>query len=78
MIAVMSAPKRLAIISALLVVVGGLMAWIGTALALDAIGATIGGFGGVGLISAFMYAIGEGEDRQRAKDEAARGRPPGA
>jgi hypothetical protein len=74
----MSPPKRLAIVSAVLVVAGGLLAWIGTSLALDSIGATIGGFGGVGLISAFMWAIGEGEDRQRAKDDAARrgpGRP---
>ena len=74
----MSAPKRLAIISAVLVVVGGLMAAIFTSVALDAIGATVGGFGGVGLVSAFMWAVGEGEDRQRAKDDAARrgpGRP---
>jgi hypothetical protein len=74
----MSTPKRLAIASAVLVVVGGLTAWIGTSLTLDAVGATVGGFGGVGLVSAFMYAIGEGEDRQRAKDDATRGRPPSA
>ena len=74
----MSGPKRLALISLALLVGGSLVAWIGTTLTLDATGATIGGFGGVGLISAFMYSIGEGEDRQRAKDEAARARHRGS
>jgi hypothetical protein len=68
-------PKQLAITSAGAVVLGCLIAWIGTALWLDAVGITLGGIGFVGVISAAFYAVGQSEDRERAREEAARHEP---
>jgi hypothetical protein len=65
-------PKQLAITSAGAIVLGCLIAWIGTAIWLDAVGITLGGIGFVGVISAAFYAVGQSEDRERAREEAAR------
>jgi hypothetical protein len=65
-------PKQIAITSAAAIVLGCLIAWIGTTTWLDSIGITVGGIGLVGVISAAFYAVGQSEDRQRAADEAAR------
>jgi 1,4-dihydroxy-2-naphthoate octaprenyltransferase len=65
-------PKQLAITSAATIVLGCLIAWIGTAIWLDAVGITLGGIGFVGVISAAFYAVGQSEDRERAREEAAR------
>jgi 1,4-dihydroxy-2-naphthoate octaprenyltransferase len=70
-------PSRLALLSAALLVIGILLAAIGTSTVLDAAGVAVGGIGGVGLVAAAFYAVGEGEDRQREKDEAARRGPGG-
>jgi 1,4-dihydroxy-2-naphthoate octaprenyltransferase len=70
------APKQIAIVSAVLIVIGCLFAAVGTATWLDSIGITVGGIGLVGVISAAFYAVGQSEDRARAKEEAAR-RPGG-
>jgi Zn-dependent alcohol dehydrogenase len=70
-------PSRLALLSAAVLVIGILFAAIGTSTVLDAAGVAVGGVGGVGLVAAAFYAVGEGEDRQREKDEAAR-RGPGS
>jgi 4-hydroxybenzoate polyprenyltransferase len=69
-------PVRFAVAFAVLLVAGCLLAAIGTTLALDAIGATLGGFAGVGLVASAFYAIGQSEDRQRERDDAERGRRP--
>jgi hypothetical protein len=69
-------PARFAVAFAALLVVGCLLAAIGTTVALDAIGATLGGFAGVGLVACAFYAVGQSEDRQRERDEAQRGRRP--
>ncbi|HMJ32987.1 MAG TPA: hypothetical protein VK501_03635 [Baekduia sp.] len=70
-------PARIAIASAVLLVAGILLAAIGTSTTVDAAGVAVGGVGAVGLVAAAFFAVGEGEDRQRAKDDAARGRRPG-
>jgi 4-hydroxybenzoate polyprenyltransferase len=69
-------PARFAVAFAVLLVAGCLIAAIGTTVALDATGATLGGFAGVGLVACAFYAIGRSEDRQRERDEAERGRRP--
>jgi hypothetical protein len=71
-------PKQIAITSAGAIVLGCLIAWIGTTTWLDAIGITLGGIGLVGLVSSAFYAVGQSEDRERAREEAARhdGGPP--
>ena len=51
---------------------GCLIAWLGTTTWLDAIGITLGGIGLVGVISSAFYAVGQSEDRERAREEAAR------
>jgi|GEM_PF-3136017 len=66
-------PKQIAILSAAMIVVGCAIAAIGTTTWLDSVGITLGGIGFVGVISAAFLAVGESEDRQRAKDDAARG-----
>jgi 1,4-dihydroxy-2-naphthoate octaprenyltransferase len=65
-------PKQLAITSAATIVVGCVIAAVGTTTWLDSIGITLGGIGLVGVISSAFYAVGQSEDRQRARDEAAR------
>ena len=65
-------PKQIAITSAALIVLGCVIAAVGTTTWLDSIGITLGGIGLVGVISSAFLAVGESEDRQRAKDEAAR------
>jgi hypothetical protein len=65
-------PKQIAITSAALIVVGCVIAAIGTTTWLDSIGITVGGIGFVGVLSAAFIAVGESEDRDRARDEAAR------
>ena len=65
-------PKQIAITSAALIVLGCVIAAVGTTTWLDSIGITVGGIGLVGVISAAFLAVGESEDRQRVKDEAAR------
>jgi hypothetical protein len=62
------APGRLAIISGVLLVVGCVIAAVGTATWLDAVGITVAGVGVVGLVSAAFYAVGESEDRARERD----------
>jgi hypothetical protein len=71
-------PSRIAIASAVLLVAGILLAAIGTSTTLDAAGVAVGGVAAVGLVAAAFYAIGQGEDRQRERDDAARGRGPGS
>jgi hypothetical protein len=68
-------PARLAIVSLVLVVIGCAIAAVGTAPWLDAVGITVAGVGGVGLVSAAFYGVGESEDRDRARDEAERRGP---
>jgi len=65
-------PKQIAITSFAAIVLGSLIAWIGQTTWLDSIGITVGGIGLVGVISAAFYAVGQSEDRERARDEAAR------
>jgi 1,4-dihydroxy-2-naphthoate octaprenyltransferase len=65
-------PKQLAITSAATIVLGCLIAAVGTAIWLDAVGITLGGIGFVGVISAAFYAVGQSEDRERAREEATR------
>ncbi len=65
-------PKQIAITSASAIVLGCLIAGFGPTTWLDAIGITLGGIGLVGVISAAFYAVGQSEDRERARDEAAR------
>jgi hypothetical protein len=65
-------PKQIAITSTGEIVLGCLIAWIGTTTWLDAIGITLGGIGLVGVISAAFYAVGQSEDRERAREEAER------
>jgi hypothetical protein len=60
-------PARLAIVSLALVVVGCVIAAVGTATWLDAVGITVAGIGGVGLVSSAFYAVGQGEDRDRER-----------
>jgi hypothetical protein len=62
------APKQLAVASAALIVLGCLIAAFGTATWLDAVGITLGGIGLVGLVSSAFYAVGQSEDRARARD----------
>jgi hypothetical protein len=52
-------PARLAIVSLVLVVIGCAIAAVGTAPWLDAVGITVAGVGGVGLVSAAFYGVGE-------------------
>jgi 1,4-dihydroxy-2-naphthoate octaprenyltransferase len=61
-------PARLAILSGVLIVVGCVIAAVGTATWLDAVGITVAGIGLVGVVSAFFYAIGQSEDRARERD----------
>jgi hypothetical protein len=65
-------PSRIAIASAALLVVGILLAAIGTSTALDTAGVAAGGIATVGLVASAFYAVGLSEDRQRAREEAAR------
>ncbi|HWI72850.1 MAG TPA: hypothetical protein VNT55_12925 [Baekduia sp.] len=65
-------PKQIAILSGVLIVIGCTIAAVGTATWLDAVGITIGGIGFVGIISSAFYAVGQAEDRDRARDDAAR------
>jgi hypothetical protein len=60
-------PARIAILSLVLVVIGCVIAAVGTATWLDAVGITVAGIGGVGLISAAFYAVGQAEDRDRER-----------
>jgi hypothetical protein len=60
-------PARVAYLSLALVVIGCLIAGIGTALWLDAVGITVAGIGGVGLLSAAFLAVGLAEERDREK-----------
>jgi len=60
-------PAKLAIWSAAAVVVGIVVAAVGTSTLLDAIGVTVGGIGSVGLISAVFWAVGLSEDRDRER-----------
>ena len=60
-------PARVAYLSLALVVLGCVIAAIGTALWLDAVGITVAGIGAVGLLSAAFLAVGESEDRDREK-----------
>jgi 1,4-dihydroxy-2-naphthoate octaprenyltransferase len=69
------APARLAILSAVLIVLGCVIAAIFTATALDAIGITVAGVGLVGVVSAAFYAVGQSEDREREREDAARRGP---
>lgn len=50
-----------------LVVIGCVIAAIGTATWLDAAGIAVAGVGGVGLVSAAFYAVGQAEDRDRER-----------
>jgi hypothetical protein len=70
-------PSRIAVASAVLLVIAILLAAIGTSTAVDTAGIFLGGFAVVGLVAAAFYAVGLSEDRQRERDEAARrgGRP---
>jgi hypothetical protein len=61
-------PARLAILSGVLVVVGCVIAAVGTATWLDAVGIAIAGVGLVGAVSAAFYAVGQSEDRARERD----------
>jgi hypothetical protein len=61
-------PKTIAIVSAILVIAGGILAAIATATALDVTAIFLFGLGFVGLVSAAFYAIGLSEDRARADD----------
>jgi 1,4-dihydroxy-2-naphthoate octaprenyltransferase len=65
-------PRRLAIVSVVLIVVGAAIAAIFSATALDAVGITIAGIGSVGIVSAAFYAVGESEDRDRERDRRGR------
>ncbi|HEY6759280.1 MAG TPA: hypothetical protein VI318_07310 [Baekduia sp.] len=60
-------PARLALLSLALVVIGCVIAAVGTALWLDAVGITVAGIGAVGLLSAAFYAVGQSEDRDRER-----------
>jgi hypothetical protein len=62
------APARLAILSLALVVIGCVIAAIGTATWLDAVGITVAGIGGVGLTSAAFWAVGASEERDRERN----------
>jgi hypothetical protein len=62
-------PKRLAIASAALIVLGCVIAAVFEATALDVVGITVGGIGLVGVVSSAFWAVGESEDRERARDE---------
>ena len=66
------APKQLAIVSGVLIVIGCVLAAVGTATALDAVGITVAGVGLVGLVSAAFYAVGQSEDRAREREDAER------
>jgi hypothetical protein len=61
------APRRLAILSGVLVVLGCVIAAVGTATWLDAVGIAVAGVGFVGLISSAFYAVGQSEDRDRER-----------
>ncbi len=61
-------PKTLALGSVALIVIGCVLAAVGTAVALDVIAIIIAGVGLVGLISAAFLAIGLSEDRARERD----------
>jgi hypothetical protein len=60
-------PARLAYLSLALVIIGCVIAAIGTATWLDAVGITVAGIGGVGLVSSAFYAVGQSEDRDRER-----------
>jgi hypothetical protein len=62
------APKRLAILSGVLLVIGCVIAAVGTATWLDAVGIAVAGVGLVGLVSSAFYAVGQSEDRARERD----------
>jgi hypothetical protein len=65
-------PARVAYASVALLVVGILLAAIGTSIAIDLAGITIGGIGGVGLVASAFLAIGLSDERQRERDDEAR------
>jgi hypothetical protein len=65
-------PKQLAISSAATIVLGCVIAAVGTTTWLDSIGIMLGGIGFVGVLAAAFLAVGQSEDRERARDEAAR------
>jgi hypothetical protein len=67
-------PSRVVSVSIGLLIVGILLAAIGTSITLDAAGLTIGGIGAVGLVAAAFLAIGLADERQRATDDEARRR----
>jgi hypothetical protein len=62
------APARLAILSGVLLVIGCVIAAVGTATWLDAAGIAVAGVGLVGLVSSAFYAVGQSEDRARERD----------
>jgi 1,4-dihydroxy-2-naphthoate octaprenyltransferase len=64
------APRQLAIVSAALIVIGCVLAAVGTATALDAVGIAVAGVGLVGLVAAAFYAVGQSEDRAREREDA--------
>jgi hypothetical protein len=68
------APARLAILSGVMIVVGCVIAAVGTATWLDAVGIAVAGVGLVGLVSSAFYAVGQSEDRAREREDAARRR----
>lgn len=61
-------PKTIAIMSAVLVLAGCVLAAIATATALDVTAIFVSGLGFVGLVSAAFYAIGLSEDRARDRN----------
>jgi hypothetical protein len=65
-------PKQIAIVSGVVIVIGCAIAAIGSAIWVDAVGITVGGIGFVGAIGAAFYAVGQSEDRARAREDAAR------
>lgn len=69
------APARIAIVSGVLIVIGCVIAAVGTATWLDAVGIAVAGVGLVGAVSAAFYAVGQSEDRAREKEEQDRRHP---
>jgi lipid-A-disaccharide synthase-like uncharacterized protein len=56
---------RLLIPAGALVVLGGVVALLGSSVAVDAVGITLIGFGVVFAVAALFLAVGESEDRER-------------
>jgi hypothetical protein len=65
-------PKQIAIVSGVVIVIGCVIAAIGSATWVDAVGIAAGGLGFLGVIAAAFYAVGQSEDRARAREDAAR------